>query len=69
MDCRGVEIVHEYGRHAAVTTFDFRPGLRPEESGDRIPEAFRTVAAYLGAGRHPGHRGRPSASTGCAPAA
>jgi len=46
---RGVEIVHEYGRHAAVTTFDFRPGFRPEESGDRIPEAFRTVAAHLGA--------------------
>ena len=42
---RGIEIVHEFGRHAAVTTFEFRPGA----SGDRIPEAFRTVAAYLGA--------------------
>ena len=42
---RGIEIVHEFGRHAAVTTFDFHPG----QAGDRIPEAFRTVAAYLGA--------------------
>jgi effector-binding domain-containing protein len=42
---RGIDIVHDFGRHAAVTTFDFHPG----QPGDRIPEAFRTVAAYLGA--------------------
>jgi effector-binding domain-containing protein len=42
---RTIEIVHEFGRHAAVTTLDYRPG----EPGERIPEAFRTVAAYLGA--------------------
>lgn len=42
---RPIEIVHEFGRHAAVTTFEFHP----DQPGDRIPEAFRTVAAYLGA--------------------
>ena len=32
---RGIEIVHEFGRHAAVTTFDFHPGQsgRPDPRG------------------------------------